>query len=82
MGTGHGIQAGIGNHQALYGFSADDVGSHDFLDVVLGYMAVPDCLGVHDDRWPMLALVQASGLVGPNGVADAVLGERLFELFL
>lgn len=82
MGTGQGIQAGIGDHQALHGFSADDVGGHDFFDVVLRYMAVPDGFRIDDDGWPVLALVQASGFVGANGVADAMLGKRLFELFL
>jgi hypothetical protein len=74
MGTGHGIQAGIGDQQALYWFSADDVGSDDFLNVVLRYVAVPDCFRIDDDRWPMLALIEASGFIGSNSIADAMLG--------
>jgi len=31
--------------------------------------AVPDVVGIHDDHWPMAALIHAAGVVHPNDVA-------------
>jgi hypothetical protein len=82
VGAVWGVQAGVGDDQPLDGFVADDVGGDDFFDVMFGDMAVPDGVGINDDGGSVLALVEASGLVGPNGVANAVLGQDFLKLFL
>jgi hypothetical protein len=82
VGTGCGVNAGVRQNKARDGLSADDVGGDDFVDVVVGDVAVPDGVGVDDDGGSVFALVEASGLVGPNGVAHIVFGENLLKFLL
>ena len=57
----------------------------NFIHIFKVNEAIPDGLRIDHDHWAMLALIEASGLVGANnmlqsGILDGVL-ERAFELF-
>ena len=58
-----GVDALVGKAQALDGLAAYEVLAHDCLGVYRLYVAVPHCLGIDDNRWTVLALIQAAGLV-------------------
>ena len=53
-----------GDPEALDGPSLENVLGHNFVDMIGRDAAVPDFIGVNDDVWSVLALVEASGLVG------------------
>jgi hypothetical protein len=80
--TRGGVEAVVVDDEALNRLVADNVGGDDFLDVIFGDMAVPDGVGINDDSGSVLALVEASGLVGADGVTNAVLGQDFLELLL
>jgi hypothetical protein len=69
----------FGEKEPLHRPAADDVLLDDFVDVGLGDAAVPDVFGIDDDGRPLLALIEAAGLVGANAAIDAALGQRLLE---
>jgi hypothetical protein len=52
---------------------------NDLLDVTGVYLAVPHRLRIDDDHWPMLALIQAAGLVGPDLVLETGSLDRVLE---
>jgi hypothetical protein len=61
-----GVQDGVGDYQARYRLSADDVRLDDFVHIFGLNASVPDCFGVHHHCGAQLTLVQATGFVGPN----------------
>jgi len=63
MRAGPGIDARIGQSQPLHGPPVDQVLLHNLRGIPGRHMAVPHSLGIHDHRGPVLALVQAEGLV-------------------
>jgi len=67
MRTGGGVQAIVGNDEALDGASGDKVLTDDFRHVFDGDTAVPDSFWVDDDGRAVLALVETSSLVGADG---------------
>jgi len=71
MGAGLGIDAFVGETQALDGTAGDEVLVDDFGGVFGADMAVPDGLRVNDDSAPMLALIEAAGLVDAHAGAEA-----------
>lgn len=73
------IQAAFGQPQAFYWLAADYVGVDDFFDVGLGYVSVPDGLGIDHEVRAVLALIQTSRLIGTDFAFEAALGEFLFE---
>jgi hypothetical protein len=79
--AGGGVQAIVRDAEAFYGLVAQNVGLNDFLGVGHGHVAVPDCLGIDDDVRAVLALVEASGLVGTDDRArNSGEGEKTLEL--
>jgi hypothetical protein len=82
VATGSGVKAFGWKDQAMHGFPAQDVRGYDLIEVILGNMAIPHRIGIDDHRWPVLALVEASGLVCTNGAADAVFGEPFLQFLL
>ena len=82
MGTRRGIEAVVGKNKALNWFATDDVGRNNFLDIVVGDVAIPDLVGINDHSRAVLALVEASGLISANVIADTVLAENLLEVLV
>jgi len=82
MGASSGVQAFVGKGQSLNGTTANDVGGHDFVEVRFSHMAIPDGVGVDDDVWAMLALVEASRFVGPDDSVKVMLSKLLLQRFL
>ena len=79
MFAGFRVEAGFGQHEALYRFAPDDVGVDDFVDVGFGDVSVPDGIGIDDDVWTVLALIEAAGLIGTHFAFEAAHGQFLFE---
>jgi hypothetical protein len=77
MGAGLGVDAGVGDAEALDGAAVDQVLLDD-LGCVFGlHTAVPDGLGVDDDGGAVLALVKAERLVDAHAGEAGGLGELL-----
>lgn len=76
------VQAVVFQHQALNRMPADNVGVHDFIHVRQRDTAIPDGLGIDHQIGPMLALVQASRLVGAHSAFQSALGQLHFEQLL
>jgi len=57
------VQALIGNAQPPHRTAADQMLPHDLFGVLRPYAPVPDGVGIHHYRGPVLALVQAAGFV-------------------
>lgn len=60
MFAGGRVKAGIGQHQALDGFAADDVRFDDLIDIGFGDAPVPDRVGIDDQVRAMFALIEAT----------------------
>jgi hypothetical protein len=73
------VQAGVVNPQVVKNFAGDDGAGDDPGDVLELDAAVPDALGVDDDGRAMLALVETTGVVGPDPSAEAGGFEFFFE---
>jgi hypothetical protein len=82
MFTSRRIQALVREHQARDGFSANNVGLDDFVDVSLGDVPVPDRVGIDYEIRAVLTLVETARLVGPHFTFEAAFGQLLFEQFL
>lgn len=72
----------IGKFQPLHWLAANNMGLDDFVDIALFHESVPDRLGIDHDRLTVLALLEASGLVGSYGVAYTVFSQLSLELFM
>ena len=70
-----GVDAGFGKAETLDGAAFDEVLLDDLGDVAGVNIAVPDSLGVDDHDGTVLALIEASGLIG----ADLVLDPGVFD---
>jgi len=66
-----GIQALLGHAEPLHGAAAHQVLFDDCSGIGRLDIAVPDGLGIDDDGWSVLALVQAAGLVDADAGAEA-----------
>ena len=79
------IEAGFGETETIDGATVEDVLGDDLVYIFEGDEAVPDGLRVDDDRRAVLALVEAAGFVGTDGVLEAGVFEGflegVFELF-
>jgi hypothetical protein len=71
VGAGFCVDALFGQAQALDGMAAYQVLFHDGRGVRGLQVAVPDGIGVNDDRRPMFALVEAAGFVDADFDAEA-----------
>jgi hypothetical protein len=54
----------------------------DLIDIGFGDMSIPDGVRIHDDIRPVLALIEAAGLVGPDSPFKPSQRQLLFECFL
>jgi len=77
-----GVQAFIFQHQAFNRPAADNVFLHDLIHVGQRNTAVPDCLWIDHQIRPMLALVEASRLIGAHSAFQPTLGKFHFEQLL
>ncbi len=69
----------VRDQEPRHDLAADQVLLDDLRDVVDGDVAVPDLLGVHDHRDPVLALIEAPRVVGADLLGEPALGERLLQ---
>ena len=79
MGASVCVQTGIGDAEALDGAVVEEVLGDDLVDVFEVDAAVPDGFGVDDDDGAVLALVEAGGLVGADGVFEAGFFDGVLE---
>jgi hypothetical protein len=82
MFTSRRIQAFFRKHQAHDRFPANDVGFDNFVDVSLGYVSVPNGVGIDHEIRSVLALVETARLIGAHFTLEAAFGQLLFEKFL
>ena len=61
------VEAALSNAKTLNGTIAHDMGFHDFLYISEGDVTVPDCIGINHHIGSMFALVEAAGLIRPDG---------------
>jgi hypothetical protein len=73
------VQTGIGQAEALDGATVEEMFGDDLLDVFDVDEAVPDGFGIDDDYGAVLALVEAAGLVGADGVFEAGFFDGVLE---
>jgi len=71
MRAGLFIDARIGQTQPLHRPAIHQVLLHNLCGIFRLHMPIPDGLGIDDHRGPVLALVQASGLVDAHGISQA-----------
>lgn len=71
MGAGLGVEAFVGEAEALDWSAADEVLIDDFGGVFGADVAVPDGLRVNDDGGAVFALVEATGLVDADARGEA-----------
>src|SRR5258708_18648033 len=76
------IEAFVRDHQALDWLAADDVRVDDFIDISFGDVAIPDSVGIDDKIRAVLALIEATGLIGPHFAFEAAFRQFLLEYFL
>lgn len=73
------VEAVFGETQALDGPPFDDVRLHNLLDIGFADMSIPDRFGINHNVRSVLALVEASGLIGAHAAFQPMLGEFLLE---
>ena len=66
VGTARSVYASLRKHEALYWSAADKVRLNDFFNIFHLDEAVPDRLGIDDNRRPMLTLIETPRLVDPD----------------
>ena len=79
MFTSGRIQAFVREPQARDRFPANNVGFDNFVDVRLGDVSVPDCLGINHEIRSVLTLVEAACLIGTYFTLEAAFSQLLFE---
>ena len=72
------VQAALGDHQVVEDLAPQDRPGDDPRDVRDGHVPVPDPLGIDHDGRPVLALVEAAGMIGPGDRPET----RLLQLHL
>lgn len=75
MGAVLGVEAGVGEAEALDGTVVEEVFGDDLFDIASVDVAVPNGFGIDDDDRAVLALVETAGFVG----ADMVFEASVFE---
>jgi len=73
------IQARRHEHQSLYRFAAHNVRVDDFVNVRLGHASIPNGLRVDNYSRPVLALIKAPRLIGPDSPLEAALRQFFFD---
>ena len=82
MFTTVGVEAGVCQHQPLYRLSSDDMRLDNLIQISQGYAAVPHGVRINHQIRAVLALVETTGLVGPDLPFQPSLGQLLFESLL
>jgi hypothetical protein len=77
--AGFGVQAGVGDAEALDGAAGDEVLCDDFISIFRFDAAIPDGIGVDHDSRAVLALVKAAGLVDADAAREAGFAGELRE---
>jgi hypothetical protein len=77
VGAGFGVEAGVGDAEALDGAAGDEVLGDDFIGVFGFDSAIPDGIGVDDDGGAVLALVKAARLVDADAASEAGFASEL-----
>ena len=70
-----GVDATLGQAQAIDGTVTRNVGLNDLGDVGKLYVSVPDALGIDHDGRTVLALIEASGFISADGGLQPAKGE-------
>lgn len=68
MLAGGGVDAAVSENEALDGAAFDEVGLDDLGNIRRSDAAVPDGFRIDDDAGPVLALVEAAGLVDADRI--------------
>src|SRR5581483_11437015 len=76
------VDTRVGQHQPSHRAPVANVLLNDLVGVCFADTSVPDCLGINDHGWPVLALIEASGLIGSHATAQSVFHQLAFEHFL
>src|SRR5262245_54518941 len=74
------VDAACGQAQALDGAAVQQMRLHNLIDVGQRDEAVPDRLGIDDDGYAVLALVEATGGVDAHASAETLFGGRFERL--
>ena len=82
MLTGFGIETRFRKPESLDRTSSKDVRLDDLINIGFGDMSIPDGIRIHNNIRPMLALIEAAGLVGADSASEASHRQLLFERFL
>jgi hypothetical protein len=76
------VQTGVGEAQALDWLPAYDVDVDDFVHVGFGHETVPNCIGIDDKVWPVLALIEATSLIRAHRALQSALSQLLLKQLL
>lgn len=79
MRTALRVQAGVGDPQPLHGPAGNQVLAHDLFGVFGLHSAIPDRVGIDDDRRPVLALIQAPGFVDAHLASQTGFARQLLQ---
>jgi hypothetical protein len=77
-----GVEAFVSNLEALNRSVAKNVLLDDLFGIGQSHVAIPNGFGINDHCRTVLALVEASRLVGAYGSADTSDGEKALELLV
>jgi hypothetical protein len=73
------VNALVGQPQPLHRPARNQVLGHNLLGVFRLHVSVPNRVRVNDNRWPVLALVQAAGFVDPHLASQPGLAAQLLQ---
>jgi hypothetical protein len=79
MFTAAGIQALVSQPESFHRTSSHDVGFHNLVYIIQRDSSIPDCFRINHNVWPMLALIQAAGVIGANSALQSELRQFLLE---
>jgi hypothetical protein len=79
VGAGFRVEAGISDAEALDRAAGDQVLGDDFIGVFGFDSAIPHGIGVDDNGWSVLALVEAAGLIDANAASQSGFAGKLRE---
>ena len=76
------VQTSVGDLQPLYRSPIDQVLRNNLLHIARLHKPIPNGLRIHHDHRPVLALVKASGLIGPYPALQSSVLDCILELVL
>jgi hypothetical protein len=75
-----GVHTGVGQAEAFHRAAIDQVLLHDLSGIIGLHVAIPNRLGIDDDRGTVFALVEAQGLIDADSVAETGRFRELLQL--